>query len=220
MMPIAEAGQVIERFDWLIFTSVNAVHHAHAEWANLGGLEALLTSPLAPQVICVGTSTQRALNQRTSCQSILPRHFHAEGVIELLSDEPLKGQRVLIPRALKARETLPIALRSRGAEVWVAPVYQTLPEQLSSHVKDELLSSIQRGEPTYLTFTSDSTLNSFLAQWTEEDIAYLRAQVRWIVIGPVVERAARVAHVTPHKIARPHTWAGVIHAVVTDWVER
>lgn len=216
MMPIAEAGQVIERFDWLIFTSANAVRHAHIEWANLGGLEALLTSPLAPQVICVGTATQRALRERTSCKSILPRHFHAEGVIELLSDEPLKGQHVLIPRALKARETLPIALRSRGAEVWIAPVYQTLPERLTHHVKDELLSSIQRGEPTYLTFTSDSTLNSFLAQWTDEDIAYLSAQARWIVIGPVVERAARAAHVTPHQTARPHTWAGVIHAIVTE----
>jgi len=49
---------------------------------------------------------------------LVPRGFHAEGLVDAFRDsDACHGRRVLIPRALKAREVLPDSLRELGCEV-------------------------------------------------------------------------------------------------------
>lgn len=216
---VLEAGQKFQSFDWVIFTSANAVRHSDQEWARLGGLAQLLAPATLcnkPQVVCVGSSTQRALSRRVSCPTLTPVNFHAEGVIELFKEIPLVGKRILIPRALHAREALPRALRLRGAEVYIAPVYQTLPRALTPQMRSLLFT--ESGHVRYLTLTSDSTLSSLTSQISERDLIHLNRSTRVMVIGPVVERATLKSGLKVQRVAQPHTWRGLIQAMIADFV--
>lgn len=217
MRPINEVGAALQSFSWLIFTSANAVRLTHERWRGLGGLDGLCASWGAhfPAVVCVGSATQRALSDLGVKGSVIPKAFHAEGIVELLSTRSIDTQKILIPRALVARETLPEALRARGAEVWVSPVYQTLPLSLSPQVRAHILSPA-RPKVRYLTFTSDSTLRYFTDQFSAQEIKALRVDTRVIVIGPIVEQSATSVGLPARRIAHPHTVEGLIDAISAD----
>jgi uroporphyrinogen III methyltransferase/synthase len=218
MLPIGEAGDQLERFDWLIFTSANSVRLTHEHWRDLGGLNGLyqgLSHSLT--ILCVGSSTQRALSQVGVPSSVIPKSFHAEGLIELLNTYQLSGASILIPRALIAREVLPQSLRAQRAEVWISPVYQTLTLPLSPQVKSQLQDSSKR-RLRYLTFTSDSTLHSFTEQWTPSELQILQQRVRVVVIGPIVAQSAFRLGFHVHRVAEPHTIEGLIDAITADYL--
>jgi len=227
MLPILEAGRQLWSFHWLIFTSANAVRTADEHWESLGGLRGLYQDTSAPinvrhshppKVICVGSSTQRALNELGLKASLVPKKFHAEGILELLGTHHVGGQRVLIPRALIAREILPEALRAKQAEVWVSPVYQTLGAPLLPQVKTQLLN-VTSERTRYLVFTSDSTVHRLIEQMKPHELSILQKYARVVVIGPVVERAASVAGFDVCRVAQPHTIDGLIEILVTDYQE-
>ena len=220
MIPIQEVGVALRSFNWLIFTSANAVRLTHERWRDLGGLDGLhkIYGTHFPSIVCVGSATQRALIQVGIQSSVIPKAFHAEGVIELLSARSIDAQKVLIPRALVAREVLPEALRAQGAEVWVSPVYQTLPLSLSPQVRTHILAPC-RGKIRYLIFTSDSTLRYFTDQFSAQELQTLHSHTRVIVIGPVVAQSATEMGYHVQRVAHPHTVGGLIDAIITDWRE-
>ena len=87
----------------------------------------------------------------------MPPRSIAESLVEALADVPVEGRRVLVARASEARDVLPDALRERGAEVDVLPLYDTVAEQLT----DAQLAAAARAD--YVTFTSSSTVRFFTA---------------------------------------------------------
>ena len=103
---LAELG----RFDWVIFTSANAVEavaprvHGIAAW---------------PKIAVIGTATARALEGLPLRADLVPPQAVAESLFAALlpyvrrpSGEPAQ---VLLLRAEQARELLPEALRAAGA---------------------------------------------------------------------------------------------------------
>jgi uroporphyrinogen III methyltransferase/synthase len=124
----------------------------------------------------------------------------AEGLLEALSSVELEGKKVLIPRAQEAREVLPETLRSRGAEVVVAPVYKTihpaLPEGLSNWPK----------EATRVLFTSSSTVTNWLALTD-------RREIPCFCIGPITAGTAEKAGLKVLGTAEVHTIEGLVHCV-------
>src|SRR5207244_750036 len=121
--------------------------------------------PLAGKRIVVTRARSQAssLIQRIEGESIkncvVPRQDQAEGMLEALSRQMMRGKRVLIPRAAKARDILPETLRRWGAAVDVIEVYRTgLPVADSSAFK----SLLQAGGADMITFTSSSTVVNFV----------------------------------------------------------
>ena len=76
--------------------------------------------------------------------------------MEALADVEVEGRRALVARAAEARDVLPDALRERGAEVTVLPLYDTVAETLDAERVARALAS------DYVTFTSSSTVRFFL----------------------------------------------------------
>lgn len=222
MIPKVGLGRMLWRFDWVIFTSVNAVKYADKAWLKGGLKGALRYRPKnvdthkirAIRVACIGESTQSALNRLGVQVDLIPSVYHAEGLIDAFDREILDNKRILIPRALVARELLPKALRVRGADVWITPLYQTTSNMLSVEVKRQMIQPLEPGKKRALLFTSDSTLNRLLEQLTPPEIECLKRICKVFVIGPVIKRSALREGFKVSIVAEPHTIKALIESVI------
>ena len=226
MISSQEVGAQLSRFDWVIFTSVNAVHYSEVAWGGQGGIRGALSAPALSiddvlerrtRVACMGTSTQSSLENLGVEVSLTPTEFHAESLLASLERERLRGERVLIPRALKAREVLPNALRARGAEVWISPMYQTVGASLTHETRAKLLNPRSDRLVRVILFTSDSTVSRLLEQLDENEQNTLRRSYEAWVIGPVVRAAAERAGFRVRGVAHPHTIDGLVKGLVNDF---
>ena len=160
--PIEAAILDLDAYSWVIFTSINAVERFYYYLAACGVAEI----PSRLKCACVGSSTAAALAQHGVAPALIPLDYKAEGLIEEFDriareEGGAQGQRILMPRALKAREILPDHLRELGYLVDVAPVYQTVPAVLTEEQIAALKSSSQKIDA--VTFTSPSTAKNFFA---------------------------------------------------------
>jgi len=107
-------------YDLAIFVSRNAVECAW-KWIS----DSADTLADLPQFAAVGQATAMALEQQGRPADIVPAdRFDSEGLLAMHEFEETKGKRVLIVRGQSGREKLAESLRSRGAEVDYAEVYQ------------------------------------------------------------------------------------------------
>jgi hypothetical protein len=131
----------------------------------------------------------------------MPEEYVAESLLESLSGEDLAGKRVLLPRAAVARDIVPAELRNRGATVDVVEAYRTmLPEGLFDDAREILAR-----KPHWITFTSSSTVQNFIAAAGREALE----QVKIASIGPITSATLREHGIEPHAEAAPHTVAGL-----------
>jgi uroporphyrinogen III methyltransferase/synthase len=182
----------IETYDWLLFTSINAVDYFFNRLFELGKD---VRDIKGPKIAAVGRVTAEALAGRGIRADLLPEEFTGDGLAETLVKTGVNGLRILIPRALKARETLPETLNKSGAEVTVAPVYQNvLPTSTSGgQLKEELLAALQEKSIDMVTFTSSSTVKNFVALLgisTPDEIRELMSGIAVATIGPITARTA------------------------------
>ena len=89
----------------------------------------------------------------------MPKEYVAESLLEALASDDLAGKRVLLPRAAVARDLVPVELTRRGAIVDVVEAYRTvIPEDAAARAREVLAR-----KPTWITFTSSSTVRNFVA---------------------------------------------------------
>jgi uroporphyrinogen III methyltransferase / synthase len=156
------------------------------------------------RVAAIGPGTARALAEHGILADVVPERFVAEGLVEALAD--VEVSRALVARAAEARDVLPDALRERGAEVDVLPLYETVSEPLSDSERRAV------GAADYVTFTSSSTVRFFFEQAGDA----LGDQVRLASIGPVTSATLRELGHEPAFEAERHDIDGLIDAVVSD----
>jgi len=106
----------------------------------------------------------------------------AEALLEGLAAEPVAGRRFLMPRALAARDVLPETLRRQGAEVTIAPAYQTV---LPHSRTEQVLELLERRQLDCVTFTSSSTVTNFFQLFPPEQVLPRLASASLAAIGPV-----------------------------------
>lgn len=196
-------------YDYLVFTSANAVRFFLKRW------EELTRKPSVPanlRVAAIGPSTAQALNKAGWRVDIIPEEHRAEGVIEALKQRGLAGKKVLLPRALVAREILPDELRAAGAVVEVIPVYQTVPEESSSV---EMLRRLKLKEVDVIAFTSASTVKNFFRLLQDKiDLKESLTGVKIASIGPVTANSAAELGLKVDIVAEEYTADGLVAAIV------
>jgi uroporphyrinogen III methyltransferase / synthase len=185
-------------YSLVCFTSPNGVHSFFA----LLGADARALAGV--RVAAIGPGTAAALAEHGIVADVVPERFVAEGLLEALSDEVLRGARVLVARAAEARDVLPQGLRERGAEVDVVSLYDTLAEPLSEPERDAL------ADATHITFTSSSTVRFFFEGGGEVGGA------RVVSIGPITSETLREHGIDPHVEASRHDIEGLVEAIVED----
>ena len=173
----------IHDYDWIIFTSTNGVERFFAR-LNEKNLDARCLSNA--KIAAIGTATADKLKNYGIMADKIPTMFKAEGILEVLQNDIQKGSKVLIPRAQKAREALPIGLRQMGAIVDVAETYCT---KMADTNKDDIKDLLKNNQIDMVTFTSSSTVENLLKLIDGEKT--LLNNVKTAVIGPITAKTCK-----------------------------
>ncbi|MFD0918420.1 bifunctional uroporphyrinogen-III C-methyltransferase/uroporphyrinogen-III synthase [Saccharopolyspora rosea] len=159
-MERAVKGLVDGRYQWVVFTSANAVR-AVLEKFNEFGLDARAFSGV--KIACVGEATAQRVRDFGITPELLPSGDQSsEG---LLQDFPPHDDvldpvdRVLLPRADIATETLSAGLRERGWEVDDVTAYRTVR---AAPPPAETREMIKTGGFDAVCFTSSSTVRNLV----------------------------------------------------------
>jgi uroporphyrinogen III methyltransferase / synthase len=196
---LRQAAARCNEYDWIIFTSANAVSAFAAESPHSSGA-------CKARIATVGPATREAAEEGGFRVSITPSKYVAECLVEALSAEDLKHSRILIPSAATARDVVPRELRKRGAEVDVVEAYRNVvpPEAL-----EKAAAIFREPLPDWVTFASSSAVDN-LASLIGVD--RLR-RTRIATIGPITSEAVRKHGLTVTAEAEPHTVQGLVHTL-------
>ena len=205
LSPLRDAIARIDEYQWLVFTSQNAVA---IFWEQLlgGGRDARALAGL--KVSAVGPATAGALLERGIAVDTIPERFVAEALLEVMSArDDVADSRVLYVTAEGAREVLPTGLRELGAEVEVVEAYRSISDDASA---GRLARSIEGGKVHLVTFTSASTVRAYV----EAVGAELAVRVPAASIGPQTSEALRAAGIEVRYEAEESTIDGLVSAIV------
>ncbi len=172
-------------YQWLAFTSINAIRFFFERLMEKG-LDCRALK--GPKIAAVGIATAEILKEYGIRADLIPEEFTGDGLAASMVAQGVKGARILIPRAKKAREVLPEVLEKNGASVTVVPVYQNVRPADYELVRRELAE----GSIDMVTFTSSSTVTNFLEMLGEEREALLK-NVKVATIGPITAKTAEKA---------------------------
>ena len=193
----------IHSYDWVVFTSANAVRAVFERLYSLG-LDARALG--SARVAAVGPATASCLKERGIVVDFVPNEFLPEAIIDGLKDR-LKGSRVLLPVADVAREAVSDGLSGLGAEAERLVVYRTVAPEASAKAA---LAHLSDGIDV-VTFTSSSTVRN-LASLVDGDLKRLdRSTIA--CIGPITADAARELGLKVDIVASEHTVRGLVDAL-------
>ena len=215
--PLDAACDRIETFDWVVFTSVNAVSRvAERLQTGAGGVRGLE----AARLCAVGAATAEALAGRGLRVDLVPDEYRAEGVIRALRGQgDLTGVRVLLPRANLARDLLPAALRKAGADVTAVTAYRTVPADLDPGGPD-IRRMLRERRVDVVTFTSGSSVRNFVRAVGGAQAAELLRRVDVACIGPVTAEAAGKLNIATTIMPAESTVPALIEAIVERFGDR
>lgn len=204
--PLRRAAAESDRFDWIVFTSVNAVQRF---WNTLRSVGRDTRSLHGVSLCAIGPATAAAIELEGAHPDLVPPRFVAEEVVAALRAETeLRGARILLPRAELARAVLPHSLRELGAEVVTVTAYRTVPDATAVAALRERLRA---GEVDLITFTSSSTVRNFV-----EAVGPAIGRARVASIGPITSATAREVGLPVHVEAAEYTVPGLLRALLVD----
>ncbi len=195
--PLREAARRAAEgeYDWIIFTSTNAVE----------AIAPLL--PICPRIAAIGPATRRAAEQHGFPVTLTPEQYNAESLVESFGRERLEGRRILIPSSAIARDTVPLTLANRGAHVDVVEAYRNvIPPDAAPRAAEVFRDPL----PHWVTFASPSAVNNLI------ELTGPRAlqTVKIAVIGPTTSECALQHGLTVTAEASPSTVEGLVQAIV------
>lgn len=208
--PLDAALAQLDTFDWLVFTSGNAVTFFFQRANQLPNYS--ITQ--LPKIAASGSATARKLADRGVAVDFIPDEFVGEELVAGLGD--LSGQTVLLPRAKIGRPKIIDLLQESGAAVTEVPLYDTVTASPDATA----VADLQQGFEA-ITFTSPSSVRNFLK--IADDIGLERALLDESVvvcIGPITGKAARERGLAVSLVPAEYTIDGMVAALVDYFREK
>jgi len=199
-------------FEWLIFTSANAVSFFMARCRALG----ISAKNGRTKIAAVGSATETALNREGLLAVLVPVEFSGAALAKEFG-AAIAGKTVLLPRSDRAGDDLPVALRRAGAKVTEVIAYRTAgPDALDQ----ERVQAIRNGEVDAVTFFSPSAVREFHKLFGADLPRICEAQVAFAAVGPVTAEAIRGAGLTVEVEADEARTASVVAALESYFAAR
>lgn len=196
--PLHEALERLTAFDWVVFTSANAVRAV---------LDQVSVWPAGPRVAAVGEATARVLR---AC-GVEP-HWVGSGTAHDLARELLgrgKLGRVLFPRGDRARFELAEALHAAQVPLEAPVAYRTV-SSFDAAARAELERLLAARQLDWAVLASPSAWTELLSALSEPT---LLANLRLAAIGPTTARAIRASGHEVHAEAVPPGVGGLLAAL-------
>ena len=211
---LRRATERLREFDWIVFTSANAVDRLLQEVVDVRALG-------GARLAAVGRATAEALARHRLLADLVPGKATAEGLVEELPGPATgdgtregAGGRVLYPKAAEARPTLGDGLRAKGWDVQEVEAYRTVPaDPPAPGVVERLVSA------DAVVFAAPSAIDAYLSM---RDAGGRPLAVPPLVacIGPVTAEAARGRDLAVGAVASRPSPDALVDALVQAWVER
>jgi uroporphyrinogen III methyltransferase/synthase len=216
--PPADGGLALDRaagclaegkYDWVVFSSANAVDALLERLPDL--------RPLGPvRIATMGPGTSRALALWHLSSDLEPVRSVSEGLLEVFPDPPQQpGRTVLLPRAAEGRRTLSDGLAAAGWTVDAVEAYRTVRIPLSEADRAAVAGA------DAICFASASAVTGFVESAGGSAVSGAASLPPVVVcIGPTTAAAARAAGVGVSAVASEHTLDGLVDALVIALASR
>jgi uroporphyrinogen III methyltransferase/synthase len=213
--PLLRAASNPDAFDWIIFTSANAVDAFMT--ALLDG-ERDVRALKGPRICTSGTATADKLATNAIKADLIPREFRADAVVaSLLALGSMAGVRVLLPRADIGREVIAEQLREAGAEVTEVIAYRTILEDAQREGDPDIYGMLLEGRIDVATFTSPSAIRNFAKIYGADQVADLLKNTVVATIGPVTADAARQLGIPVTIQPKTYTVPALVDAIASHY---
>jgi uroporphyrinogen III methyltransferase/synthase len=201
-----------DTFDWIVFSSTNAVD------AFLGRL---LMSPLDLRALghaklCgVGSATSERLARHGLKLDVMPAEYRAEALVHALSQTgDLAGKKILLPHADVGREVIADELRKHGAQVVEVVAYRTVATDPEREGQPDVYRMLLEGHIDIVTFTSPSAVRNMVSVLGAEPAVDLLRKTIVAAIGPVTAEAATRSGIETSVIPDKYTVPALVAAIV------
>jgi uroporphyrinogen III methyltransferase/synthase len=213
--PLLRAVEDPSVFDWIIFTSSNAVDaFMNALLDGQRDLRALK----GPRLCTVGSGTAERLARHGIRVDVVPDEFRAEAVVSTLGRYgPVDGVRVLLPRSDIGREVIVEQLREAGALVTDVIAYRTVLEEAPREDEPDIYGMLLEGRIDVVTFASPSAVRNFVRIYGSDQAVDLLNRTAVAAIGPVTSAAARQLGITVTIQPAAYTMAGLVEAIAAHF---
>ena len=186
--PLDEAVTHAGRFDWIVFSSTNAVDAFMQRLAEgphdlrvLGGVK----------LCSVGPSTAARLARHGLKVDLTPAEYRAEALVRAISQTgDVRGLKILLPHSDIGRELVADELRKQGADVTEVVAYRTVVVEPDREGEPDIYRMLLERCIDVVTFTSASAVRSFVQALGAEPAADLLRTTLVASIGPVPAEAA------------------------------
>ena len=197
-------------YDWVLFTSANAVEVFAQRAAAIG----LWEKPR--RIAVIGPATADAVRMALKLPvDRMPARYVAEAMVESLRYEAPNSSMLLV-RAAVARDVLPAGLKALGARVTIVSAYRKVVPEASIKEIRELFA---KDAPDAITFTSASTAQNLHAL-LEAAALKIPEGIVLASIGPVTSEAMREFGMEPTVEAKQATIASLADALLGSLRER
>jgi uroporphyrinogen III methyltransferase/synthase len=193
-------------YNWLIFTSANGVQYF---FERLFERDKDIRELKGIKICCIGPATALEIQKRGIKVDLIPEYYISESILQSFDKIKMQGQKVLIPRAIEARDVLPEGLKKMGAAVDVVSAYATVN---SGEKKERLTELIREKRIDVITFTSSSTVMNFL-EIMGKDYS-LPPKIKIACIGPITAATARKHGFKVDILQEEYTIPGLVQALI------
>lgn len=199
--PLDQALRNLVDFDWVIFTSANAVSAVSSRMHAIGvPVEAISSRKLG----VVGPATAETLQSLFRDPDLMPTDYVAAGIARSLGD--IAGQKFLLPRGDLARPELPMELSLQGATVLEVTAYRTIRTDDACTLRPE-------DRPDAITLASGEGTRATVAKLREAGLSSWLEEIPIACIGPVTAETILDEGYSPAVVAQEFTIAGLIDAL-------
>jgi uroporphyrinogen III methyltransferase/synthase len=210
---IADAGT----YDWIVFTSANAVDaFMRRLQSGIGDIRNLKGVKLC----AVGPVTAAHLSKYGVNADLEPPEYRSESIVPALREAAhadLKNTRFLLPRADIAREVLVDELRKAGADVTDVTAYRTVLAEIEREGDPDIYRMLLEKRIDVVTFTSPSTVRNFAQIFGAEQATDLLRTTAVASIGPVTAEAADQYGIATSIMPNEYTIPALVDAIVAHF---
>jgi uroporphyrinogen III methyltransferase / synthase len=204
LAPVRNAIARLSDYQWLMFTSQNAVA---IFWEQLLGAGLDARALAGVKIAAIGPATAGALLERGIIVDIVPDRFVAESLLSRLSERSdINGASILYVTAEGARDVLPDGLEELGARLSVVTAYRSINDGTGAA---HLVRALETGTVDLATFTSASAVRGYVDAVGEETARRAPAAS----IGPITSEAIAAVGIELTCEAKESTIDGLVDAI-------